>query len=69
MVVLIAVICIALLPVVLFGAILWMGKEYDRHPWFAKLLRAEGRVWYPYQGDDITPDYRDQVPGGWDDKP
>jgi hypothetical protein len=66
----IAVICIALLPVVLFFGVLWIGKEYDRHPKFAKFLRMEGRAFYPYQGDeDITPEYRDQVPGGWDDTP
>jgi hypothetical protein len=45
------------------------GREYDRHPWFARWMNTEAAMHGAYADQpDITPDYLDQIPG-WDDKP
>jgi hypothetical protein len=52
----------------LVAAFAWlMGREYDRHPWFRKWMDTEAAMHGAYLDQpDITPEYLDQIPGGWD---
>lgn len=52
------------------GAVWLSGREYDRHPWFARWMNTEAAMHGAYADQpDITPEYLDQVPGGWDERP
>jgi len=49
----------------------FIGREYDRHPWFARMLDANASLYVPRQADprdSLPQEYVDQVPG-WDDRP
>ena len=59
-----------LLVALVFGAVWLSGIEYDRHPWFRRLMNSQAAMVAGYRpaDDDITPEYLSQIPG-WDDNP
>jgi hypothetical protein len=64
----IAIIGVSALMVAIVAGIEWASFRFPR---FARFLDAEGRTLFPgytQRDSDITPEYRDEIPG-WDDKP
>lgn len=57
---------VALIGLVI-GLMAVMGREYDRHTWFRRWMDTEAAMHGAYLDQpDITPEYLDQIPGGWD---
>lgn len=61
----------AFLVIAFVAGTIWLySREYDRHPWFAWFLNSAATMVPGYipPDDDITPEYRAQIPG-WDAHP